>query len=732
MPKSLIIVESPAKIKTLKNILGPNYDIRASMGHVRDLPKSKLSIDVEHNFEPTYITIPDKAKVIKELKEAAGKADAVYLASDPDREGEAIAWHLQQALHLSNPRRIQFNEITRSAVAEALQHPRTVNVSRVDAQQARRVLDRLVGYMLSPVLWKKIKRNLSAGRVQSVALRLICDRQREIDAFVPLEYWVVSATVTPLSPEKPFETKLVSPLNYTGKFGIANEQEAKVVLSEIEGSDWSVGAVKKKDKPVNPSAPFITSTLQQDASRRWAMTNKRTMMIAQQLYEGQEIGKEGSVGLITYMRTDSTRVAAEAQQEARAFVESTYGSQYVPKSPRIYKSRNTAQDAHEAIRPTSVHRRPSDVKPYLNADQYRLYELIWKRFVASQMESGIDEVTTVDVHAKKNGGGYLFRSQGVVRKFDGFRVLYTEAKDDDAKSEEDDRQGLPSLSENEPLRLLDIQSNRKFTEPPPAYSPATLVKALEENGVGRPSTYATIVSTLQDRMYVEIVERKFRPTDLGLAVNDLLVKHFPEIVDVRFTAGMEADLDHVEEGRAQWPELVRRFYGPFEASVAKAETEAERVKLQPRVLEGEPCPECGKVLYIRQGRFGDFVGCSGFPDCTYTRNLSVRIGMECPRPGCDGQLEERKGKSKAGKDFKFYGCSNYPACDFTTFFKPMPDRTCETCGYPIGQNRLGRRVLGYRCTNRACPTAQEEEAKAMAARETATAKRAATKKGSAK
>jgi len=710
MSKSLIIVESPAKTKTLKNILGKGFDVRASMGHVRDLPKSKLSIDVEHDFEPTYAVIPDKRKVIKELKDAAKDADHIYLASDPDREGEAIAWHLAEALDLKNPVRIQFNEITRTAVEEALKNPRPINELRVDAQQARRVLDRLVGYKLSPLLWKKVKRNLSAGRVQSVAVRLICDREREIQAFVPVEYWSITASLTPQAKDHPFDARLVSRIGQKDKLEVHNQAEADDILAALEGSAWAVANVKKSERRVNPSAPFITSTLQQDASRKLGMSNKKTMAIAQQLYEGVAIGDEGSVGLITYMRTDSTRIAREAQEEAVAFITEAFGAQYLPASPRVFKSKNNAQDAHEAIRPTSAFRRPEAIRQYLTSEQYRLYELIWKRFVASQMQHGVDDVTTVDVHATRDGAGFLFRASGTVIKFDGFRVLYIEAKDEDA-AEDEDKQRLPALENGELLDLLKITPRQHFTEPPPRYNPATLVKALEENGVGRPSTYATIISTIQDRMYVELKEKRFYPTELGFAVNDLLVKHFPRIVDVQFTSGMEGRLDRVAEGEENWIALMREFYGPFDTAVVKAETEAERVKLTPKVLEGEACPECGKELHIRQGRFGEFVGCSGFPDCKYTRPMMVKIGVECPRPGCTGEVVEKKAKSKKGKDYKFYGCTNYPVCDFTTFHKPLNDKFCDVCGYPLGEDRMGRRLLGLKCTNKACSTNAKEEEK---------------------
>lgn len=702
MSKSLVIVESPAKTKTLKKILGPEYDIRASMGHVRDLPKSRMAIDVENGFTPEYQIIPDKRKVIAELRDAASKAATVYLATDPDREGEAIAWHLEQALKLEGALRIQFNEITVSAVREAIRAPRTVNTSLVDAQQARRVLDRLVGYKLSPLLWKKVKRGTSAGRVQSVAVRLICDREREIEAFVPEEYWTITALVTPEEKRHEFEAKFVGPIG--GKaLRVRNEEQANEVLKALQGARWFVGEVRKRERRVKAAPPFITSTLQQEASRRLGMSNKRAMAVAQQLYEGVDVGDEGSVGLITYMRTDSTRVAREAQDEARAYIARTFGDRYVPGKPPVYSSRSGAQDAHEAIRPTSVMRSPDSIRQHLTSEQARLYELIWKRFLASQMEAGVDDVTDIDVHAVGEGRGHLFRASGSTVKFDGYRVLYSEARDEDAP-EEEAAQRLPAVKASDPLELLKLTPTQRFTEPPPRYSPATLVKALEENGVGRPSTYATIVSTIQDRGYVELKEKRFHPTALGFAVNDLLVAHFHRIVDVRFTAGMEEDLDRVAVGQRNWVTLIADFYGPFEETLQRAETEAERVKLPVRVLEGEACPECGAELHIRQSRFGEFIGCSRYPDCRYTRPLTEKLGMDCPRPGCTGELLIKKGKSKAGKNYTFYGCSTYPQCTFTTFDKPIADRPCEACGYPMGENRMGRRLLGYRCTNRECPT----------------------------
>lgn len=513
MAKSLIIVESPAKTRTLRNFLGSDYEIEASMGHVRDLPKSKLGVDVENSFAPQYIPIQDRRAVIKKLKAAAKKADTVYLASDPDREGEAIAWHLSQALDLPDAKRIRFNEITRSAVQEALQQANEINPGLVNAQQARRVLDRLVGYMLSPLLWRKIKRNLSAGRVQSVAVRLICDREREILAFVPVEYWSITASLTPTEKEHLFNAKLISRAG--DKLEIQNQQQADELLKALEGAEYIVSNVKKSQKKRNPAAPFITSTLQQEASRKLGFSARRTMTVAQQLYEGLELPGDGHVGLITYMRTDSTRISKEAQEEARDYIKQQYGDSYMPEKPRQIK-RKGAQDAHEAIRPTSVHRHPDAIKPSLSSDQYRLYRLIWQRFLASQMSPAVFDVVTVDIAARD----MIFRATGSTVKFQGFMKVYTEGKDDSAVVADEEQPPLPELSEGQKLDLRELIPEQHFTEPPPRFTEATLVKALEEKGIGRPSTYATIISTIQDRKYVELIEKKFRPTELGFIVTD--------------------------------------------------------------------------------------------------------------------------------------------------------------------------------------------------------------------
>ena len=678
MSKPLIIVESPAKTKTLKNFLGGKYNVEASMGHVRDLPKKELGVDVEHRFKPTYVVIPERKSIITRLREATSKADQVYLATDPDREGEAIAWHLAQALKLSGAKRITFNEITSRAVQEALAHPHDLNARLVDAQQARRVLDRLVGYKLSPLLWVKVKKNLSAGRVQSVAVRLICDREREIESFVKEEYWSITAELTKLTEEKPFLAKLIE--KDGKKIKPTGEAESKGILSDLEGASYAVKEVTEKEQRRHPAAPFITSTLQQEASRKLKFSNKKTMSVAQDLYEGVDLGSEGSVGLITYMRTDSPRIAGEAIGQAREFIQSEFGKAYLPDAPRQYKTKKAAQDAHEAIRPTSVFRRPEDIEKYLSPDQFRLYKLIWQRFLASQMESAVLDIVTVDVAAVN----FVFRASGSTVKFPGFTILYTESRDNGNGKDEGGNQQLPNLAKDEVLRLLGLTPKQHFTEPPPRYTQATLVKALEENGIGRPSTYAAIISTIQDREYVVLEDRKFMPTELGCAVTDLLVKHFPEVMDVQFTAGMETKLDEVEEGGLDWVRVMSEFWGPFSATLEEAKDKMESVKKRPVETE-EKCPNCGRPLVIRESRFGRFLGCSGYPKCKTVVNKE--LGQPCPVPGCGGEMiEETPGSGK-------YRCSN-PECTFVSRGNgngheenaPAPeatDQTCPKCGKPM-------------------------------------------------
>ena len=702
MAKSLIIVESPAKTRTLRNFLGSGYDIEASMGHVRDLPKSKLGVDVENSFEPQYIPIPERKEVIKKLKAAAKKADTVYLASDPDREGEAIAWHLKETLGLDNAKRIRFNEITASAVKEALEDANEINNGLVNAQQARRVLDRLVGYKLSPLLWRKIKRNLSAGRVQSVAVRLICDRERDILAFVPVEYWSITALLTPTDKEHLFSAKLVS--RDGEKLEIHNQQEADDLLKALEGARYVVKNVKKSQKRRNPAAPFITSTLQQEASRKLGFSARRTMTIAQQLYEGIELAAEGHVGLITYMRTDSTRVSKEAQDEARSYIQEQYGAEYMPDKPRQIK-RKGSQDAHEAVRPTSVYRHPDKVKASLSSDQFRLYRLIWQRFLASQMSTAIFDVVSVDIAAKD----MIFRATGSTVKFQGFMKVYTEGKDDSAVVADEEQPPLPELSVDQVLDLRGITPDQHFTEPPPRFTEATLVRALEEKGIGRPSTYAAIISTIQDRKYVELLEKKFRPTELGFIVTDQLVKHFPDILSVEFTAGVEDKLDTVGEGKLDWVELLSDFYGPFEKDLEAAQENMERVKIEPKESD-VVCPNCGKKMLVREGRFGEFLGCAGYPECKTAMPLTKSLDVKCPTCG-EGDLVEKK--SRKGK--VFYGCNRYPDCGFVSWDKPTSKR-CPQCNGLLGERRFRGKLTGYRCTNSECDyqstrgKAQESEA----------------------
>ncbi|MCX6379924.1 MAG: type I DNA topoisomerase [Armatimonadetes bacterium] len=616
MAKSLIIVESPAKIKTLKNFLGADYIFEASMGHVRDLPERVLGVDVDNDFAPSYESKADRKDVLGRIASAAKGVSTVYLASDPDREGEAIAWHLAEALKLKNPKRIQFNEITKTAVLQALEDAHSVDMDKVNAQQARRVLDRLVGYKLSPILSKKIQKGLSAGRVQSVAVRIICDRERAIQAFVPEEYWSLTANLTPQAPEKRFPFNAA--LHSWGKTKLEPkaEEDINVILSELEGANYSVHEVKKRETRRNASAPFITSTLQQEAARKLYFTSRRTMQVAQDLYEGVDLGAQGSVGLITYMRTDSVRVAGEAQGEARKFIAEHYGAQYVPAQAKQFKTKGGAQDAHEAIRPTSCLREPEAIAQYLNPEQLKLYRLIWQRFLASQMNPAILDVTTADIHAlggANTGTPYNFRATGSVVKFDGFMRVYTEGKDTEEVADEE-QPPLPALSQGQNLDLLKLTPRQHFTQPPPRFTEATIVKTLEELGIGRPSTYASIISTIRDRGYVDLVDKRFSPTELGFTVTDQLVKHFPEIMDVTFTSGMETKLDSVEEGSANWVKLLRDFYDPFELTLKAAATGMESLKPAPIETEWR-CPVEDKAFLLRKSRYGEFLGCSGFPKC---------------------------------------------------------------------------------------------------------------------
>jgi len=685
--KTLVVVESPTKARTLKKLLDRRYDVVASMGHVKDLPRSQLGVDIEHEFTPKYVVPKGKGPVIKELKSAAKKASAIYLATDPDREGEAISWHLASILERVNPKikRIEFHEVTKDAVRRALAVPRDIDVSRVNAQQARRVLDRLVGYKLSPLLWRKVRGGLSAGRVQSVAVRLICERESEIEAFVPQEYWSIAARLARLGEDAPFVARLVT--KGGDKIAIGNQGEADALIRDLERLPYTVADVRRRDQQRHPAAPFTTSTLQQEANRKIGYSAARTMVVAQQLYEGLDVGPEGTVGLITYMRTDAVYVAAEAQAQARTFIADTYGASYVPAEPRRYTSRRDAQGAHEAIRPTSVTRTPDSVKPYLKADQYKVYKLIWERFIASQMASAVIDTLAVDIAA----GPYGFRATGSRVKFPGFLRVYLEGRDN---GEEEPAEGwLPELQQGERLRLLGLDPAQHFTQPPPRYTEATLVRALEERGIGRPSTYAPIIETIKHRGYVELEDRRLYPTDLGILVNTLLVEHFPDVLDVEFTAHMEADLDRVEEGTEDWVGVVRAFYGPFEEVLHKAEQNIEEVEMAPEEI-GELCPQCGRPLVKRRGRYGEFIACSGYPACSYTR--PVGIGVRCPLD--NGEVVERRTR----KGRVFYGCANYPACTFTSWDRPV-GRTCPQCGHILVTKRARRGVTPpVVCSNKEC------------------------------
>jgi DNA topoisomerase-1 len=695
--KNLVIVESAAKAKTLEKFLGRDYVVRASLGHVRDLPKSRLGVDVERDFQPQYLVPKEKREVVNRLKQQARSADAVYLATDPDREGEAIAWHLVETLDLKDKpvHRIEFHEVTKNAVLRALAERRGIDFRRVDAQQARRVLDRLVGYKISPLLWRKVKRGLSAGRVQSVAVRMIVDRERAIERFVPVEYWSLEAELakraTGRRAAKPQSFRAALLERAGAKIELPNEETAQRIVADLEGATWIVANVRQREQQRHPAAPFTTSTLQQEAYRKLRFTAKRTMAVAQALYEGVDIGGGESVGLITYMRTDSTNVAQEAVQECRALVRQKYGPSLLPETPRVYTKRSKlAQEAHEAIRPTSVWREPEQLRPYLTPEQYKLYDLVWKRFVASQMASAVYEITTVDVHAAPRSGGepYLFRASGSKRRFDGFLAIYLEGRDDDEAPEEE-RKPLPELAPGEPLDLLQLVPEQHFTQPPPRYTEATLVKALEERGIGRPSTYAPILSTIQERGYVEKVDQKFRPTELGILVNDLLVQHFGEIVDLDFTAALEDKLDDIAQGERPWVPVVREFYEPFEQDVQRADAEIPKQAV-PAEPSGEHCEKCGRELVIKLGRFGRFLACPGFPECRNAKPLLARTGVACPRPGCGGELVERR--SKRGR--VFYGCVNWRAdgsgCDWVSWNRPVPE-PCPTCGglqVQVGRDRL--------------------------------------------
>jgi DNA topoisomerase-1 len=667
----LVIVESPAKARTVGRFLGKDFTVKASIGHVRDLLRSQLSVDVENDFQPKYRVPNEKRPVVKELKGLAKTAEQVYLATDPDREGEAIAWHLLEAIEIDPKvvQRVVFHEITKPAISEAFEHTREINMNLVDAQQARRVLDRLVGYNLSPLLWRKVRGRLSAGRVQSVALRLIVEREREIETFVPVEYWTIAAELLPEGGKQSYIAKLV---HVDGaEPDLPDEQQVKPILDDMPRAAYRVTKIKRGQRQRKPAAPFTTSTLQQDASRRLGYTARRTMALAQQLYEGIDIGNGGQVGLITYMRTDSTNVSELAQAEAREFIQERYGAGFMPPEPPVYKTKaRSAQEAHEAIRPTSVLRQPDSLTEHLNRDQLRLYRLIWQRFVASQMASALYDTLSVDITGESGVHTYLLRASGSTIRFHGFLIVYEEARPEDEKEEENVR--IPAdLAEGQSQRLLKLIPEQHFTQPPPRFSEASLVRTLEENGIGRPSTYAPILATLQQRGYVTRDGRRLSPTETGFLVNDLLIENFPDVLEVSFTAKMEDDLDRIATGGLIWTQVVREFYGPFARQVEQAEQRIPEMNMGPEPI-GRQCPECGHELVIRWGRYGKFISCSNFPDCRYTEAWLEKIGVACPKDG--GEIVERKTR----KNRIFYGCANYPECDFTSWKRPLPT-PCPAC-----------------------------------------------------
>jgi DNA topoisomerase-1 len=671
----LVIVESPAKARTIGKFLGKDYHVEATLGHVRDLLKSRLSVDVENDFAPTYRIPNEKRKAVDRIKKEVKKAAELYLATDPDREGEAIAWHVVEVADVGDRpvRRVVFHEITDAAVKEAFANHRDIDMQLVDAQQARRILDRLVGYQVSPLLWKTVRGGLSAGRVQSVALRLVVEREREIEAFVPEEYWSIQAELAQQetrgqSDRQSFWAKL---LKVRGEEAdLRREEDAQGIVDDLREASYVVAKVEKRKRRRMAPAPFRTSTLQQDASHRLRFSARSTMRIAQQLYEGIDLGPDGSTGLITYMRTDSVSVSAQAQAEARSYVGEKYGGRYVPTKPRQYTARvKGAQEAHEAIRPTSVRREPQAVKQYLSPQQFRLYDLIWRRFVASQMAAAVTQTTTVDIDAGDPKGEmpYLFRATGSVVLFPGFLRVYGDVKDD-----QEEGPPLPPLLRDELLDLLQLVPKQHFTKPPPRYSEATLVKALEENGIGRPSTYAPILSTIQTRGYVELLERRFFPTELGFVVNDLLVEHFGRIFEVGFTARMEKNLDLIASGEREWVPVMRRFYDQFEGLLERARSEMEKVELEPEPA-GMDCDECGSPMVIKTGRYGKFIACTNYPKCRNTKPYVIKVGVDCPR--CGGDLVEKRTR----KGRLFYGCANYPECDFASWDRPVP-QPCPQCG----------------------------------------------------
>ena len=693
MAQHLVIVESPAKAKTIKKFLGRNYKVEASMGHVRDLPKSQLGVDIDNDFEPKYITIRGKGEILKKLRKEAQSASQVFLATDPDREGEAISWHLAHALKIdaNSSCRIEFNEITKTAVKEAIKKPRPINKNLVDAQQARRVLDRIVGYQISPLLWRKIRKGLSAGRVQSVATRIICEREREIQNFIPEEYWTLVGNFHKTGHTQIFEA------NFYGRNGkkveLKNQQQVETIIKELNGTDFVVDEVKKGIKKRNPSPPFTTSTLQQEASRKLGFTAQKTMMLAQQLYEGIDIEGEGSVGLITYIRTDSTRISNDAQQEALNYILSKYGKDYRPDKPNVFRGKKGAQDAHEAIRPTSILRDPELIKNSLKRDQYRLYKLIYQRFLASQMTPAVFETMTITIKGKE----YVFRATGSRKIFQGYSVLYEEGRDDAQEEKDID---LPEVESGEKLVLKALVPNQHFTQPPPRYTEASLVRTLEEMGIGRPSTYAPTIHTITTRGYVERDKRTLIPTELGFIVNALMTEYFSDIVDYEFTADMEEVLDKVEEGEKYWKDIIREFYPSFKKLLDYADGQIPQIEIKEEESD-VICEKCGVNMVIKTGRYGKFLACPNFPECRNTKPLLEELDVPCPK--CGSNIVTRK--TKRGR--KFYGCSQYPECDFVSWDPPVKE-SCPKCGeFMVEKNYRGTKTIS--CSNNDCKYKMKKE-----------------------
>lgn len=671
----LVIVESPAKAKNIKGYLGRGYEVIASMGHVRDLPAARLSVDIANDFEPKYAVIKGKESFVKDLKKKADSADYVYLATDPDREGEAISWHLATLLDLdmNEKNRVTFNEITKNGVKNGMAQPRAIDIDFVNAQQARRILDRLIGYKLSPFISQKIRRGLSAGRVQSVALRLIVDREEEIRAFKPEEYWSIDAKFTNPPDRKVFAAAIAS--KDGDKIKIENKEQSDKILSDLDGADYIVTAVKKGSRKKNPTPPFITSTLQQEASRRLSFQARRTMKAAQELYEGVDVGEHGTVGLITYMRTDSLRISDEAREAGNQYIIDNYGEKYLPKKPRFFKSKSNIQDGHEAIRPSMPDITPESVKAYLTNDQFKIYKLIWERFIASLMEACLQETMKIEISAN----GYIFNATGYTVKFDGFTALYEEKGDDDKNSS--DASPLPAMAVGDVLKLKSILGNQHFTQPPARFTEASLTKALEENGVGRPSTYVTITSTILNREYVKREGKQFVPTELGEAVTNLLEDKMPNIVNVKYTSKMEGDLDKIDSGEKDYKEMIRLYYDEFEKPLEKAKADMQGVKIKLKEEETDVvCEKCGRNMVVKVGRFGKFLACPGYPDCKNTKSLVYKTSAKCPE--CGGDVIEKKTK----KGTSFFGCSNYPECNFMTWDAPS-DEVCPKCGKSLFKRR---------------------------------------------